>query len=63
MGSNPKIKSELKFSRQKLNLFIDTVKEIKSKKQWIKKDIVELFDQIIPNFNHVETNKYLDDKM
>ena len=26
-------------------------------------EIVDLFNDMIPNFNHLETNKYLDDKM
>jgi UDP-N-acetylglucosamine 4,6-dehydratase len=57
------IKSELQFSEKNLSSFIDSVKELKSKKNWVKKEFIELFDKIIPNFNHFETNKYLDDKM
>ena len=31
--------------------------------QCSKEDIVDLFNEMIPNFKHLETNKYLDDKM
>ena len=30
---------------------------------WDKQQIIDLFKKLIPNFNHSETNKYLDDKM
>tara|TARA_B100000686_G_scaffold318275_1_gene367872 strand:- start:92958 stop:94145 length:1188 start_codon:yes stop_codon:yes gene_type:complete len=57
------IKNELKFNKQKLDYFLKKVEMIKSKKNWFKKDIIQLFDEFVPNFKHIETNKYLDDKM
>ena len=47
----------------KLNHFLKEIERIKSKQNWVKQDIVALFNEMIPNFNHMETNKYLDDKM
>ena len=57
------IKSELNFDGKKLDRFIKEIERIKSEQNWIKQDIVALFDEMIPNFNHMETNKYLDAKM
>lgn len=47
----------------KVNLFMNRINELKGAKQWTKSDIVELFHQMIPDFGHKETGKYLDAKM
>ena len=57
------IKSELKFDVRKLSFFLKKIEEIKTNQYWKKQEIVALFNEMIPNFNHIETNKYLDDKM
>ena len=57
------IKSELKFDVNKLNNFLEKIDEMKCKKYWVKQEIVNLFNKMISNFNHLETNKYLDSKM
>ena len=57
------IKSKLEFDDKKLNYFLEKIEEIKNKKSWLKQEIVDLFNEMIPNFNHLETNKYLDGKM
>ena len=57
------IKSELKFDVIKLNYFLEKIDEMKCKKYWVKQEIVNLFNKMISNFNHLETNKYLDSKM
>ena len=57
------IKSELEFDQNKLQFFLSKIEGIKSKGSWEKQEIVNLFNDMIPNFNHLETNKYLDDKM
>jgi hypothetical protein len=31
--------------------------------EWSKKDLVELFHELLPGFDHKETGKYLDSKM
>jgi len=36
---------------------------MRNKGSWGKKEIVDLFNQMIPNFNHRDTGKYLDAKM
>ncbi len=56
------IKNEPIFDNEKLDYFswkISTLKE----KGWNKKELVDLFNFMIPNFNHKETGKYLDQRM
>lgn len=57
------IKNELNTEDKKLQLFESTIKEMMTSKKWSKEQIVKLFNQMIPNFGHKETGKYLDGKM
>ena len=57
------IKNELSFSKEKLELFESTISDLKGKRKWNRKQIVNLFHKMIPNFEHKETGKYLDSKM
>ena len=57
------IKSGLELEEKKLETFLLEIEEMKKNQLWRKKDLVALFNKIIPNFNHLETDKYLDDRM
>jgi FlaA1/EpsC-like NDP-sugar epimerase len=57
------IKNELVYDNDKLIDFVETIKNLKNSLQWEKKDIVALFHEMIPDFGHKETGKYLDSKM
>lgn len=57
------IKNEPNFEADKLELFLETIGTMRQNKKWTKDEIVALFHQMIPNFGHVEINKYLDSKM
>lgn len=57
------IKNELNVEEDKLNLFENTLSELKGAKKWNKEEIVDLFFKMIPDFGHKETGKYLDSKM
>ena len=57
------IKSGLEFEEKKLEIFLLEIEKIKKNLLWRKKELVALFNKIIPNFNHLETDKYLDDRM
>jgi len=57
------IKNELSFESDKLELFEKTIDIIKKEKNWDKKQVVDLFFKMIPDFGHKETGKYLDGKM
>ena len=47
----------------KLNIFINDIDLIKKRNSWKKEELVDIFNKILPNFNHIETGKNLDQKM
>ena len=57
------IKNELAFDNKKLEYFTSSVKKMKDLKKWDKPELIALFKEMIPNFMHKETGKYLDGKM
>jgi glycosyltransferase involved in cell wall biosynthesis len=56
------IKNEPIFDGEKLDYFIWKIERLKEK-GWNKKELVDLFNFMIPNFNHKETGKYLNQRM
>jgi len=57
------IKNERAYNQELLTLFESKVSHMKSQKEWSKKELVDLFFKMIPNFGHEEIGKYLDSKM
>ena len=57
------IKNFPEYDNEKLERFINLVKEISINKISSKKILVDLFKEIIPNFLHDEKDKYLDERM
>lgn len=57
------IKNEAIYEPQKIEHFSNTIETLKQNGKWTKKDLVELFFEMIPNFAYVEKGKYLDAKM
>jgi hypothetical protein len=57
------IKNEPLFDPALLTHFEETIDSMKSSLEWNKNDIVKLFFEMIPDFGHKETGKYLDSKM
>lgn len=57
------IKNEPLYQQELLTLFEQKIASYKQEKTWTKEQIVELFHQMIPDFGHKETGKYLDSKM
>jgi len=57
------IKNEAKFSSDLLDNFLDVIHELRDQTVWEKAPIVDLFNKIIPDFDHKETGKYLDGRM
>lgn len=57
------IKNDFYLSEDKLNYFENSIREMKDKNTWSKEQIIDLFNNMIPNFNHIETGKSLDAKM
>ncbi len=57
------IKNDANFNNIKLESFTKRVNEMKENLLWSKDEIVSLFHDMMPNFGHKETGKYLDSKM
>ena len=57
------IKNETNIDSEALSHFEATIEAIKDQPTWEKDQIVNLFFEMIPNFGHKETGKYLDSKM
>jgi FlaA1/EpsC-like NDP-sugar epimerase len=57
------IKNKAKFDHKKLDDFILGFESLRSKKEWNKKDILDLYFMLLPDFRHSETGKYLDERM
>ncbi|GHV42956.1 UDP-N-acetylglucosamine 4,6-dehydratase [Spirochaetia bacterium] len=57
------IKNESLYDEQKLIFFTDTVQSLRKKGEWTRSELIELFNVMIPEFNHKETGKFLDGRM
>ena len=57
------VKSNLIFDDSKLDLFANKIKLLKQNLIWNKYDLLNEFKNILPDFDHKETGKYLDSKM
>lgn len=57
------IKNEPVFDADRLQMFERSITEMKRNLAWSKQELVELFFEMIPDFGHKETGKYLDGKM
>ncbi len=59
------IKNELQYDDSKLNNFYDEFLSLQDTGKWTKKNIVDMFFDLLPEFaeSHRETGKYLDQRM
>lgn len=57
------IQNALDVSEERLHYFSDAIDALKRAGYWEKAQLVELFSEMLNNFNHLETGKYLDSKM
>ncbi|WP_286761133.1 UDP-N-acetylglucosamine 4,6-dehydratase [Salegentibacter sp. UBA1130] len=57
------IKNELENEIDKIEYFEKSIKEKRTSLDWNKKEVVDLFFEMIPGFGHQEKGKYLDSKM
>ena len=57
------IKNVAHFDEKQLDFFEDELARFRSHGVWDKPEIVALFNRLIPGFNHMETGKYLDNRM
>jgi FlaA1/EpsC-like NDP-sugar epimerase len=57
------IKNQPIYNDLKLDDFVSKVKDLREKGAWDKVDILGLFFDLLPEFGHKETGKYLDERM
>ncbi|GHU76796.1 UDP-N-acetylglucosamine 4,6-dehydratase [Spirochaetia bacterium] len=57
------IKNKPEYDEHKLKVFRDTINTLRKKGIWTRSDLIELFNFMIPEFNHKETGKFLDGRM
>ena len=57
------IKNEFKNYDKLICHFEEKINALESNNIWSKNEIINLFNKMIPNFNHKDTGKYLDSKM
>lgn len=57
------IKNDPEFDPELIAMFESRIAELKRDLSWDKESIVSLFFEMIPDFGHKETGKYLDSKM
>jgi len=57
------IKNKANYHSEILDHFLEVINDFRNRSAWDKVSIVDLFNEIIPDFNHKETSKYLDGKM
>jgi FlaA1/EpsC-like NDP-sugar epimerase len=57
------IRNEAVFDEAKLDEFANRIEALRGNGNWGKKDILELFFGLLPEFAHAETGKYLDQRM
>lgn len=57
------IKTNAMFDEKKLGDFLKVIASLQSRGSWKKAELVSLFHEIIPNFGHKETGRYLDNRM
>jgi FlaA1/EpsC-like NDP-sugar epimerase len=57
------IKNQPIYDSQKLDDFFSSVQDLREKGSWDKQAILDLFFDLLPEFAHKETGKYLDQRM
>lgn len=57
------VKNKISYNDNALELFESSIKNLKIQKNWTKNQLLDLFNNVLPDFAHEEVGKYLDDKM
>ena len=57
------IKNQLEYSGGELKTFLSEISELKNNLSWSKEDLVMCFNRLLPDFDHMETGRYLEGKM
>jgi len=57
------IKNEPIYDEKKLKYFEKRINDMKTRGYWTRAQLIELFKEMLPEFQHYETGKFLDSKM
>ena len=57
------LENNYQYDEKKLKEFLIEIENLRYEKIWTKTDILNLYFELIPNFNHIEKEKYLNDRM
>jgi len=57
------IKNDPLYDETKLQMFERRIAEMKKSGRWNRKELIDLFNEMVPNFHHKETGLFLDDRM
>ncbi len=57
------VKNDVAWDAKALDHFEQTIQRLRAAGRWDKPELVTLFNQMLPNFDHKDTGKYLDGKM
>lgn len=57
------IQNQPLYDEEKLTYFEKKIKALRQTGTWTRSDLIELFNYMIPEFNHKETGKFLDGRM
>lgn len=57
------VKNQLQFDDALLNRFLEDIENLRSQGLWTKDSLLDFFHELLPDFKHMETGKYLDAKM
>lgn len=57
------IKNKVDYNGELLDFFVKEISIMRSKENWSRVQLIDLFNKMLPNFNHQETGKFLDAKM
>lgn len=57
------IKNQVSYDHELLEYFLKQVNLMKERRNWTKENLVKLFQEMLPGFQHNEKGKYLDEKM
>jgi hypothetical protein len=57
------IRNTAVFDDAKLAMFLSKIEEMQLARKWTRQHIIDVFNQMIPEFNHRETGKFLDGRM
>lgn len=57
------IENPAEYDESQLNLFTSKIAELRARGVWDRRELVDLFHEMIPGFGHKDTGKFLDNRM